>query len=302
MKRRMLPALAIMALAVGSLPFHAVFADEGDSSSMQVSELFVGQRAVITIEVVAPAGATVEVDPAAPSWNGVEVISVVPSSPEVIGESAIYRFAVTVAPFRIGEGSFTPAVTILTSGGVNRRELPPLAWRVVPTLSPGAPAEISPLSPPVSIGGAESPLLRPAIALGAATVLGMIAWAAVFVARRLQRRLASRPTAPVAVASQPLGLEELEPLLDRDPVAGYRTLAALVRNVVGQEYGFPASALTTTEIRRRMEGSGANRFQSRLVGGFLENCDAVVYAGYRPAGERRKADLTMAREIVGADS
>ena len=302
MKRRMLLATLAMVLMLGSLPFESALADEGDRSSMQVSELFVGQRAVITLEVSAPAGATVEVDPAAPSWNGVEVIAVVPSAPEPTGESALFRFVVTVAPFRIGEGSFTPAVTILTADGVNRRELPPLAWRVVPTLSPGSPAEISPLSPPVSISGAESPLLRPAVALGIAAMLGIITWVTVFAARRLQRRLASRPTAPVPVAAQPLDLDELEPLLDRDPVAGYRTLAALVRNVIGREYGFPASALTTTEVRRRMEGSGANRFQSRLVGGFLENCDAVVYAGYRPAGERRQADLTMAREIVGADS
>ena len=34
------------------------------------------------------------------------------------------------------------------------------------------------------------------------------------------------------------------------------------------------------------------------VGGLLEECDSVIYAGYRPAAERRQADLTMAREIV----
>lgn len=302
MKRWMLPAVAALALAVGGAPSYTALADEGDRSSLQVSELFLGQRAVITIEVSAPAAATVEVDPAAPSWNGVEVIAVVPSPPEVVGEVAIYRFAVTVAPFRIGEGSFTPAVTVLTADGVARRELPPLSWRVVPTLSPGSPAELSPLAPPVAISGAESPLLRPALALGAAALFAFAAWAAVVVSRRVRRHLASRPVEHLPEAREPVGFDELEPLLDRDPVAGYRTLAALVRNVIAREYGFPASALTTTEIRRRMEGSGANRFQSRLVGGFLENCDAVVYAGYRPAGERRQADLTMAREIVGAES
>jgi hypothetical protein len=36
------------------------------------------------------------------------------------------------------------------------------------------------------------------------------------------------------------------------------------------------------------------------VGGLLEECDAVVYAGYRPASERRLADLNMAREILEA--
>jgi hypothetical protein len=69
---------------------------------------------------------------------------------------------------------------------------------------------------------------------------------------------------------------------------------------VGSRYGVPATALTTSELRARIESSGADRFQARLVGGFLEECDSVVYAGYRPASERRRADLTMAREIVEA--
>ncbi len=302
MNRHLVLAAMFGALVLCALPLARASADEGDSSSVLVSELFIGQRAIITIEVVAPGDATVEVDPAAPSWNGVEVISAVPSPAEPDGDLARYRFLVTVAPFRIGEGTFTPAVTVLSADGVTRRELPPLAWTVVPTLAPDSPAELSPLAPPVSIGGAESPFLRPAIALGALTALALAAGLFVGAARRLGRRYAARAPETAVVETVPTGLDELEPLLDRDPVTGYRTLAALVRNVIAREYGFPASALTTTEIRRRMEGGGANRFQARLVGGFLENCDAVVYAGYRPAGERRRADLNMAREIVGGDA
>lgn len=297
----MLPLAAALALAAVLPAPPAVLADEGDRSSLQVTELFLGQRAVIDIDVVAPAGATVEIDPAAPSWNGVEVIAVIPAPPEPVGGSSVFRFAVTVAPFRLGEGSFTPAVTVLTPDGVARRELPPLTWRVVPTLSAGSPAELSPLAPPVTIGGAESPLLRPAVALGVVILVALAVWAALALTRRLRQTLAQREPRPIPVDAAPSGLDDLEPLLDRDPVAGYRTLAALVRGVIAREYGFPATALTTKEISRRMEGSGANRFQARLVRGFLENCDAVVYAGYRPAGERRRADLTMAREIVGSE-
>ncbi|MCB9485399.1 MAG: hypothetical protein H6676_04800 [Thermoflexaceae bacterium] len=302
MKHHLILVTILVALAFGALPPVQASADEGDSSSVMVSELFIGHRAVITIEVLAPRDAIVEVDSAAPSWNGVEVISAVPSPPEPDGEMARYRFVVTVAPFRIGAGTFTPAVTVLSADGVTRRELPPLSWTVVPTLDPDSPAELSPLAPPVSIGGAESPFLRPAIALGALTALALTAWLVVVAARRLGRRYAARAPEAAVVETGPTGLDELEPLLDGDPVTGYRTLAALVRNVIARDYGFPASALTTTEIRRRMEGGGANRFQARLVGGFLENCDAVVYAGYRPAGERRRADLNMAREIVDGDA
>jgi hypothetical protein len=34
------------------------------------------------------------------------------------------------------------------------------------------------------------------------------------------------------------------------------------------------------------------------VGGLLEQCDAVVFAGYRPALERAELDLTAAFEVV----
>ncbi len=43
---------------------------------------------------------------------------------------------------------------------------------------------------------------------------------------------------------------------------------------------------------------GLDRWQVRVASGLLEQCDAVVYAQYRPAPERADADLTAAYEIV----
>ncbi|MGE5595616.1 MAG: hypothetical protein ACM3S1_06215, partial [Hyphomicrobiales bacterium] len=94
-------------------------------------------------------------------------------------------------------------------------------------------------------------------------------------------------------------LDGVATLLHADPVAAYRSLAALVRGFIAERYGFPAHALTTGELQQRMEAQGVDRWQARLVGGLLEECDSVVYAGYRPAPERREADLTVAQEILG---
>ena len=47
-----------------------------------------------------------------------------------------------------------------------------------------------------------------------------------------------------------------------------------------------------------MEAEGVDRWQSRLVRGLLDECDQVIYAGYRPAMERRTADLGIARELL----
>ena len=93
-------------------------------------------------------------------------------------------------------------------------------------------------------------------------------------------------------------LGQAERLLDVDPVGAYRALAAIVRKVISDQYGVPAASLTAREIGGRMESQGVDRWQARLVSGLLQECEAVVYAGYVPAAERRHADLSMARQIV----
>ena len=48
-----------------------------------------------------------------------------------------------------------------------------------------------------------------------------------------------------------------------------------------------------------MSAAGVDGWEERMARELLRECDAVVYAGYRPAVERRVADLRIAREIVG---
>lgn len=85
---------------------------------------------------------------------------------------------------------------------------------------------------------------------------------------------------------------------DGDYVTYYTTLANTLRGYLTARFGFPAFALTTTEMQDQMVRRGMDRWQARIVGGLLNQCDAVVYARYRPAAERADADLTAAYEIV----
>ena len=48
-----------------------------------------------------------------------------------------------------------------------------------------------------------------------------------------------------------------------------------------------------------MTAAGVDGWEERMARELLRECDAVVYAGYRPVVERRIADLRIAREIVG---
>ncbi|MGI8925587.1 MAG: hypothetical protein ACR2HN_02930 [Tepidiformaceae bacterium] len=259
-----------------------------------------GEPVVLIIEVGAPAGTTVEIDPGAPTWSGVEVVALedVQSRPD--GDSLIHTLRLTVAPFVIGGVEFAPAVNVVAEAEATPRTLPSLRLTVVSSLAPDAPLELSLLAPPEEIGGAQSPWLVPAIIAGVAAVSMVMAMLLFVAGRQLVRILRPpRPEIPAPLRLPP-DLDGAAALLNSDPVRAYRALAALVRRILSSRYGFPAMALTTTELRGRMEAEGVDRWQARLVGGLLEECDAVVYAGYRPAEERRVADLNMAREIVEA--
>ncbi|HET7738852.1 MAG TPA: hypothetical protein VFK32_09785 [Tepidiformaceae bacterium] len=293
-------AAALLALCLLALPLSTSAQQPGDSATIALDFALVGEQTLLTLDVLTPATATVEPDPANASWNGVEIIRVQSLNTAVAGETATHRLELVVAGFVPGQVQFQPAVFVVLGTETSNRLLPALSLNVISSLTPDDPLELSPLPPPAAIDGAESPLLRPAIAAGALLVLVLVGGATWLVVRRVMRRRPAPPTGVLAPA--PVDLVGAESLLDRDPVAAYRTLSAAVRDVLGSRYGFPARALTTGEMDHRMQAAGVDRWQARLVTGLLEECDAVVYAGYRPAAERRHADLNMAREIVGEAS
>ncbi|MFN0093870.1 MAG: hypothetical protein ACKVVT_03715 [Dehalococcoidia bacterium] len=289
-------ALVLGALGAGS---GAARADDGDAARLAASSVFIGQRAGLTIEVVAPAGATVELDPLNEAWAGVEVVRLGDQTEEPVAGGVLHRIELVVAPFRPGAGAFRPAVVIVQAGEVTPRLLPELRWEVVPTLPDDAPLELTPLAAAREVAGAESPFLKPGLALAAIAAVVALALGCAGIVRWVR----SRPPKAVAAAPvpfAPVDLGSAESSIDRDPVGAYRSLAVYVRTALGRRYAFPAHAMTTHELKSRMESFGVDRWQARLVTGLLEECDAVVYAGYRPAAERRQADLTMAREIVEA--
>jgi hypothetical protein len=290
--------LALLAAVLTLVPALAT-ADEGDTATISRSSALIGEQLTMTLQVRTAAGGAVEVDPAAESWAGVEFVRLESVDARLDGDSTVHTLVIVVAPFLPGLTSFSPVVNVVEDSEVTPRILPAVNLDVVATLGPDDPLQLRPLPPPVAIEGAPSPLLQPAIWTG--TALGALLVAAVLfvVGRRIWRRL--RPARPAEeLPVLPPSLAGPESLLYSDPVAAYRALAAVIRKVVGARYGIPAVALTSREVERRMEVEGIDRFQARLVGGFLQECDAVVYAGYRPAIERRQADMTMAREIVEA--
>jgi len=290
-------ATLLFLLVLGAFAAAAGRASADESVVTAPAGLRVGDPFTLVVRVDVPAGATVDLVPEAEDWGDVEVVGVLSFVREPLPEGGErVTIAAEVAAFAPGEVEFTPVVAVASADGVEVRSLPPASVRVTPTLRPGDPLELGPLPGPVSVGGTPG-WAGPAAVAGAA----LFAFGAAFAVGFWWRRRS--PAAEPPAAPQPLPLPQLEAvakLLEENPAAGYRELAAAVRRVLEEQYRFPARALTTAELRARMEAEGVDRWQARLVVGLLEEGDAVVYAGYSPAPERRQADLSMAAEILAA--
>lgn len=272
----------------------------GEGVELGRASALVGEHVSLTIRVLSPADSTVELIPGTDSWNGVELVRAGRPTSEPRGSELLWTIEAAVAGFVPGQTAFAPAVAITSGTDVVSRTLEPVNLTVASVLAPDAPLVLRPLAPPVEIAGGESPWLRPGI-VAAVAGLALVALLLMLVMWRLLRRSLRRAGGePVLmpIARDEDGLESAERVLDSDPVAAYRLMSSVVKSELAKRYGLRATALTTAELRNRLENAGADRWEARLVGGLLEECDAVIYAGYRPALERRAADLTMAREIV----
>ena len=292
MRRAALLAAALVAvLLVPAAPARAE-----DSVRLSRSSALIGEHLTMEVRITVPSGATVELTPGTPSWSGVELVGVDEVTQVPGADGVLWYIQARVAPFAPGAVDFAPSVAVVQGSEATAVELPAVPLTAVATLAADAELVLSPLPPPVAIDGAESPLLKPAIAAGGllgAALLSLVTW---FLLRRLRSAL-RRPGPAVEAPVVPVSLDGAEQLLQSDPVGAYRLMSSVVKNELARRYGLRATALTSTELRRRLETEG-DRWEARLVGGLLEECDSVIYAGYRPAAERREADLTMAREIV----
>ncbi len=292
--------LAFLCVLAAVLAVPALASAQDPEATVSRSFAAIGEPVVVTIKLDAPADAVVEVDPAAGSWGNVRVVRVLSQSATAIDGGLHHEIEVLVAPFAPGSVTFRPAVVVTTDAGSLPATLPTLTVEVPSTLSPGEPLALSPLPPPVPIEGAQSVWLWPGIALGGFVAVVIAALAAVL-ARHWWR---NRPVDADEVAPEPPPaadevLAGAEALLETDAAGAYRAISSAVRRILGERYEFPAQSLTAAELETRMAAAGVDGWEERMARELLRECDAVVYAGYRPAVERRVADLRIAREIIG---
>ena len=266
-------------------------------------QLTVGDRFRYVITVEADAGTTVLVAPAGLPEVLSQARRIETASRGLGGGRVELTVTLEVAPFLPGALDLPPIVLRARApgGATTDIETPPSRVVVASVLPESGALTPRDLKPQAEIGTSTPAALYialAALAIALLVVIGLLVW---------RMRQLSKP-APVVRAPEPViaaedkaraALEEAAALLRGGDYDGYySTIAVTVRSYLTERFEFPAFALTTAELQQRMVRSGMDRWQARLVGGLLNQCDAVVFAQYRPAPERADADLTAAFEIV----
>lgn len=128
--------------------------------------------------------------------------------------------------------------------------------------------------------------------VGSGSVLGYRAWRA---RRRIERQRSAYDEAVFRLRE----LEQAGPPDETAADAWFVSLSAIVRRYLEQRYEIRAPELTTEEFLQvataRPELSAEHR---GLLRSFLERCDRVKFAGYRPDAEESLATLKAARGFI----
>lgn len=169
---------------------------------------------------------------------------------------------------------------------------------IVPLPTEAANAQLRPaageLDPDVGgIGGLTLLAIASALCVvGSGSVLGYRAW-------RARRRIERQRSAYDEAVSQLRALEDAGPPDDTAADGWFVALSAIVRRYLEQRYEIRAPELTTEEFlpvaTARPELTAEHR---GLLRSFLERCDRVKFAGYRPDADESLATLKAARGFV----
>lgn len=271
------------------------------SSSFDPPAATIGDRVTLTVRVRHTSDVVVTVE--RPAIEGAEVLGDAQPVTEVGADgSVVTTYAFRYQVFTLGE--ITPGLLrvhwLLDDGTTALTTRAGTVMTVIPVRAPGD-LDLRPLKPQVGVPGAPPGWIQPAAIGGTLLLLGALVFTGLAMWRRRPRD--TYEVGPVAVPEGTARgrLDALRHVrLDSEEAFQhyYGEIALVVRGYLSERFAFNATALTTSELERRMTGHGVDRWQARLVGGLLDRCDRAVYARQYPEPASADHDLTVAYEII----
>lgn len=262
----------------------------------------VGDRLQLTIEVDHDDAFTVEGPGFGENFGKLELIEIADPRTEIRDGARRTTLGYTLAAFVTGTVELPPlSVRWRGAAGEGAISTPAQTITIESVLTP-SDDELRPLKPQLDIADqAPSPIVP---VLYVAIFAALTALGYVLVSRAISARPTTSTIAPEIVrtpaeaARASLDALASSDAAQRDLAQYYATIAATVRRYLSERYGFPAYAMTRTELQQHMTREELGRWPARLTANLLEQSDAVQFAGFAPAPERAEADLTAAYEII----
>ena len=309
--RRVAAALALACAALLALAPHAARAQQPPdavstpSVTLAPATATVGDRLALTITVEHRADVTVTGPGFGGDYGGLDLVQIAPpSDAPAAGGRVRTTIVYTLAAFRTGSFTVPPLTVPYTTadGRVGSVATGQASVTVRSVLAVGD-GDLRPLKPQLDIDAAAPSPVAPALFVAifvALTAAGYVLHRRIAATRPPTLAADAAAPAPPADAAAREALDALASsgLAARDPVEYYARIAATVRAYLSERFDFAAYAMTRSELERGAAAAGVDRWPARLTANLLEQCDAVQFAGFLPAPERREADLTAAYEIV----
>jgi hypothetical protein len=267
-----------------------------------------GESIFVRLEIEAPPGISIE----APFQE---------AGDQRLGRFRVIGFARDTRPASSG-GTLHEQTYTLEAQASGRHRVPPLRFEMLDTRTSDAPAEPQevltdeiPLEvAPVPLETAAAPLepargtLAPKVGgtslvlvLGIASMLAVVISGSVLAIRglRARRRIAQQRSAYDDAIEQLRSLERRGAPDAGAADAWFVELSAIVRRYLEHRYDIRAPELTTEEFLQVATARPELHDDHRaLLSSFLERCDRVKFAGYRPDSDESLATLAAARAFV----
>jgi hypothetical protein len=337
MKYGLPAALCVVGGALGFAVAGGCAGEEAADPAAASAPIAPAKDAIAKTTEVGPVKATVKVWPAKPTLGDAIYARLEIDAPAGVTLDAPFQEAGDQRLGRFRVVSFTRDTQRKPDGGQHheqtytldapssgRQRIPPLRFEMTDTrkgsgAGAGAPQEVLTDEVPLEIAPlpaeAANAQLRPAMGeidpdvggvgwlalLGIASGLAVIGAGSVLAYRawRARRRIERQRSAYDEAVSQLRELEHAGPPDQAAADAWFVALSAIVRRYLEQRYEIRAPELTTEEFLQvgtaRPELSGEHR---GLLTSFLERCDQVKFAGYRPDADESLATLKAARGFV----
>ena len=275
----------------------------------QPTEITLGDHIRLLLTLRSPKDTNVEIPNIGQALSPFEVLKVRPTPTQRSNSpNNVIEVEYTITIFTVGQISIPPVAVYYTDEkGVRQvaasEEIPVV---VRSTMGSGDPAGLRDIKPPVEIPRGPLPLREWGLTgIAAMAVLGSIGLLVRLIATRRPREIIPEIGGP---PPREWARAELTRIAAMDlPERGeykryYALLANCTRRYLAGEYGPWAMGCTTRELNQEMERRGLDRWQTRVVSGLLDECDAVRWAQYMPARERARQALTMAYTILNEEA